>query len=110
MMQYYGTAYSPPTINIKRYVRLFLLLPSSFGHLNKSGTHPRSCLCQGAVIILIPPMDQTSDLRSGPKDKPSSFECSRWWLLRQILWKIEAILYIIWTREKRKQVQIKLDC
>lgn len=110
MMQYYGTAYSPPTINIKRNVRPFLLLPSSFEHLNKSGTHPRSCLCQRAVIILIPPMDQTSDLRSGPKDKPLSFECSRWGLLRQILWKIEAILYLIWTREKRKDAQTKLDC
>lgn len=110
MMQYYGTAYSPPTINIKRYVCPFLLLPPSFEHLNKCGTHPRSCLCQGAVITLIPPMDQTSDLKSGAKDKPLSFECSRWGLLRQILWKIEAILHLIWTREKRKHAQTKVDC
>lgn len=49
--------------------------------------HPRPCLCQGAVIILIPPMDQTSDLKRGPQDKPSSLECSRWGYWRQILSK-----------------------
>lgn len=87
---------SPPSINIEPYVSIihsasFLLLLLWVSQKTKQKKivviHPRPCLCQGAVIILIPPMDQTSDLKRGPQDKPSSLESSRWGYWRQILSK-----------------------
>lgn len=76
-------------INIKSYVSTIhsasFLPPLSVP--KKIVIHPRPCLCQGAVTILIPPMDQTSDLKRRPQDKPLSLECSRWGFWRQILGK-----------------------
>lgn len=108
----------PLTINIKHYVTIihsaYFLPPLSVSPPKKAGIHPRSCLCQEAVITLIPPMDQTSDLKRGLQDKALSLECSGWGFWQKDLGEIEVILYLIWRttggRQEGERAQNKLDC